>query len=316
MAAMKALESAGDASVVPLLCETAAGSRGPEQAAARTALGSLKGRSVDEAVIALLGTQPSEQIQAELLLAAADRRIFAAKPLIASSLGSSSPRIRLQALRALRTIGTPSDIPAVLDVLISARADEAERAEAEQTTALLAQKIANPDRRATAVSARLNSETEPQLRVRLIGVLARIGDNSTLVLVRRALGDGNADVYDAAVRALAAWPTAAARDDVLLLARDSRNETHRLLAIRGLIRLVGLDRYRRPEAAVADLKQAAGFSWRPEEQKLVLAALVPFACNDALEFATGLAREPAVKAEAEAAIAKIKAALNARRIAT
>ena len=309
IAAIKALESAGDASTVPVLCETAAKTRGAEQTAARSALAGLKGRAVDEAVVAMMANQPSEEVQGELLLAMADRRIFAAKPVIASSLGSSSARIRLQALRAMRTIGTPSDIPAVLDVLAATR-DEASRAEAEQTTALLAQKIANPNGRSSAVKARLNGEKDPQVRDRQLGVLARIGDNSALPTVRDALGEADADVYDAAVRALAAWPTSAARDDVMLLARDSRNETHRLLAIRGLVRIIGLDRYRLPEAAVADLRQAAGFSWRPDEQKLVLAALVQFACADALEFATGFLREPSVKAEAQAAIEKIKPRLG------
>ncbi len=93
---------------------------------------------------------------------------------------------------------------------------------------------------------------------------------------------------DAAARALTAWPTVTARDDVLKLARDSKDETHRLLAIGGLVRLVGLEAYRRPEAAVADLKQASGLAWRPEERKLVLGALAAFPCRDALDLATGL----------------------------
>ena len=44
IAAMQALESTGGASVVPLLLETAARTRGDDQAAARSTLGMLKGR--------------------------------------------------------------------------------------------------------------------------------------------------------------------------------------------------------------------------------------------------------------------------------
>ena len=117
---------------------------------------------------------------------------------------------------------------------------------------------------------------------------------------------------DAAVRALTAWPTTAARDDVLKLARDARDETYRLLAITGLVRIVTLDLYRDPDAAVADLRQAASFSWRPEEQKLVLGALVQFPCRAALDLATSFEREPAVTAEAAAAIKKIQESLAAR----
>ena len=95
------------------------------------------------------------------------------------------------------------------------------------------------------------------------------------------------------------------------LARDSRNETHRLLAIASSrADHYGLDKHREPAAAVADLRSAAGFSWRPEEQKLVLGALAQFPCRDALDLANGFLREPSVKTEAEAAIVKINEKLK------
>ena len=190
-------------------------------------------------------------------------------------------------LRSLRSIGTPSDIPAVLDIVVKSD-DEAERGEAEATVGALAQKIVNADNRSGMVRMRLNTEKNAAARVRLIGVLPLIGDASALPVLRAALADSDAEVYDAAVRALAAWPTSAARDDVFRLARDSRNETHRLLAIRALVRTITLDKHREPAAAVADLRSAAGFSWRPEEQKLVLGALAQFPCRDALDLANGL----------------------------
>jgi HEAT repeat protein len=311
IAAMKALASTGGPTEVPFLAQAAASARGTEQAAARTALGSLKGREVDAAILALMAQKPSEDVQAELLTAIADRRVYAAKGVIASALTSPSPRIRLSALKAIRAIGTPSDMPAALD-LFAKSDDEVERTEAGKTTAALALKIASPDGRAGAIRARVTSEKDPQVRARYIGLLPLVGDNSTLPLLRRMLEASDADVVDAAVRALTAWPTSAAREDVLQLARDLRNETHRLLAITGLVRIIALDRYRDPEAAVADLRQAAGFSWRPEEQKLVLGALGQFPCRDALELATGFLREPTVAAEAEAAIKKLQAALKGK----
>jgi hypothetical protein len=63
---------------------------------------------------------------------------------------------------------------------------------------------------------------------------------------------------------------------------------------------------------VGDLRQAASFSWRPEEQKLVLGALVQFPCREALELAASYERVPAVAAEAAAAIEKLRDALAAK----
>jgi HEAT repeat protein len=309
IAALKALESVGDASSVPFLAETAAKSRGAEQSAARSALRMLKGRPADDAVLALLAQKPGDDIQGELLLAIADRRIFAAKSTVAASLNASSAGVRLQALRALRTIGTPSDIPAVLDLLLQS-GDDKEQTEAATTTALLAQKIANPDGRANAVKERLAANKDPKARVRLYGVLSRIGDDSALPLLREALQEQNEEILDAAVRALAAWPTPAAKADVALLAQKSKNETHRLLALRGLVRMVGLERYQKPESAVAELKRAARLAKRPEEKKLLLGVLPRFACPEALAFAESFARDGSVKAEAQAAINKIKPRLS------
>lgn len=304
IAALKALESTGGPTVVPLLAETAASARGPEQTAARTALGALKGREVDEAILALVARQPPDDVAGELIRTLADRRMYPAKRVVAGALASTSLRVRVEALRALRTLGTPSDVPAVLDLLLEST-DEPEQTEAETTIVALTQKIASPDGRSDTVTARLDTVETPEERVRLIKVLPQIGDSRALPVLRAALADDDPDVFDAAVRAFTAWPTSSARDDVLTLARDSRNETHRLLAIRAFIRIIGRDPYRDPDAAVADLRLAAGFSWRPDEQKLVLGELAKFPCQDALDLAEGFLKEASVAAEAQAAIDNI-----------
>lgn len=311
LAGMKALASTGGAREVPFVAQAAATTRGAEQVLARTTLGAMKGRDVDAAILALVAQAPPEEIHAELLAAIADRWLYAAKSVVAAAMASASPRIRRSALRAIRPIGTPSDIPAALDLFAKTN-DELERAEAGNTVAALAQKISGAGGRAAAIRLRLTTAKDPAVRARYLSLLAQVGDNSTLPLLRRALEDSDAEVRDAAVRALIAWPNATARDDVLELARDARDETHRLLAITALVRLVTLDRYRDPQAAVADLRQAASFSWRPEEQKLVLGALVQFPCREALDLATSFEREPAVEAEAAAAIKKLQEAMAAK----
>jgi HEAT repeat protein len=153
-------------------------------------------------------------------------------------------------------------------------------------------------------------EEDPKARARLYRVLGRFGDDSSLPLLRAALDEPNEEIVDAAARTLIAWPTPAAWDDVTQLARKSTNETHRLLAIQGLVRMISLERYRRPEAAVADLRKVNSLASRPEEQKLILGILPRFACLEALELAGDLLEEPSVKAEAKAAAARIKVRLE------
>jgi HEAT repeat protein len=288
------------------LARTAARTRGVEQAAARAALGALKGRTVDADIVALLGQKPADDLANELLLGVAERRVFLARSAVVGLLASPARSVRAQALKTLRVIGTPSDVAPVLDFLL-ATDDDGERVAAENAIGALTAKVGNPDARARLVRARLTPKLAPAGRVRVIGAFPVIGDNSVLPAVRAALDDPDADVVDAAVRALAAWPTPAVRGDLRRLARTSVVETHRLLALQGLVRVIGLEPYRSPEDGVADLAEALGLATRPEERKLVLGALPTFACGAALDLATKLVQDPEVQAEAQAAVERITA---------
>jgi len=305
MAALKALEKAGDASVVLSLAQTAAVPPRLEQTAARTSLWGLKGKDVDERILSLLAEQMDEGVLAELVQSVGERRIFAGKSLAAQQTESPSSKVRAQALRALRAIGTPSDIPGLLDLLLKTPA-EADQIAIENSVVGLAQKISNPNGRAGAVRALLAPESGITNRAPLYRVLGKIGDGSSLLLLREALLDKDPGIIEAAVRALASWPTATARDDVFEIARTSKNEVHKVLALRGFVRMVGLDRYRLPEASVMDLENALQLVSRPEERKLILGVLPDFACPEALKAAAMLLKDNEVKDEAKLALDKIQ----------
>ena len=309
IAGLKALEKVGDASTVPFLAEAAAQSLGQEQKAARTSLWGLKGREVDEAVMSLLSEQSSGDLLSELVLSIGERRIFAGKSLLVEQLSSPADKVRQEALRALKVIGTPSDVPGLLDLLLRTES-EPEQMEIENAAAALAAKIADPQARSGAVKTRLESVTGAKSRRALLSVLGKIGDDSSLSLLRQALADPDADVVEAAVRVLADWPTATARDDLLKIATALNTDVHKFLALRAYIRLTGLEKFRSPEAAVKDLKQALDLAVRPEERKLVLGVLPDFACPDALKLAETLLADETIKAEAQAAVDKIKEILE------
>jgi HEAT repeat protein len=304
IAALKALEKTGDASVVQYLAETAAASPQSEQAVARASLRGLKGEDIDEAILSLLAVRSDEAVQTELVQSIEERRIFAGKSLVAKFADASSAKVRGQAYRAMRAIGTPSDIPGLLEILLKTE-NEAERLGIENAITGLAQKISDPNGRADAVRAKLDLEKDGQKRGRLLRVLGKIGDESSLSLLREALEDPNAEVVDAAVRSLANWPTPAARDDVREIARTSKNEVLRVLALQAYVRMTGQEKYRSPKAAVRDLKKALKLATRPEEKKLILGVLPSFASPKALKLAATLLGDKDVKEEASVAVNKI-----------
>ncbi len=311
LAALRAIARAGDGKAVLFLANKSARTSGPEQEAAREALARMKGLDVDAAVLEHLAKATDDTVKAELVQAASVRRIGAAKPVLMGLVASGSPALKARAAAALRTLGVQADIPALLD-LLGGLEDETAREAMQETVAAVARTNPRELARAGEVEARLGAEKDPKKRADLLRVLGKVGDDSALAPVRAALGDPDGTVADAAVRALADWPTVAARDDVLEIARTALVLNHRVLAMRAYIRMIGLEPNRLPEAAAADLLKVLALSTRTEEKLLILGLLGRFPCVTSLKTAESLLSDPAVAAEAKLAADRIRKALGAK----
>jgi type 1 glutamine amidotransferase/HEAT repeat protein len=318
VAALKALAKVGDAGTVRFLVERAAGTRGEEQSASRVSLATLPGKDIDEAIVFGLAGFPGDAAKNELIRAVGERRISAAKGHLMSLAGSGSLQNGLEAVKALRGIASPADIPALLGILVE-MSEETAQEEMGNTIAALAQEIRDPHSRASAVEGLLapppNSKTQPvrdaKKRCLLFRSLGKIGDDSALPLLRAALKDENPEIRDAVIRALVDWPNPTPVDDVLAVARNTKDLTHQVLALRGYVRMIGLAKFQSPDAAVASLKTALNLASRPEEIKLVLGTLTDFACPEALALAESLLNTEGVQEEAQSAITAIKEKLDA-----
>ena len=309
LAALRSIATAGDGKYVIFLATKAARTAGAEQDAAREALARLKGKDADAAVLSHISKTSDDAIKAELVRAASERRIAAAKPALMDMLKSAGPALKPRAATALRTIAGTPDLPDLLAVLAGLD-DEAARDAMKDTIAAVARTNPRELARSGPVKTRLAGETDPVKKADLLRVLGKIGDDSALALVRAALSDPDPGVVDAAVRALSEWPTVTARNDVFEIARTSVALSHRVLAVRAFVRMIGQEPYRNPEGAAADLLQVLAISPRPEEKRLVLGALVRFPCVTGLKTAESLLSDPTVAAEAKLAADRIRAALK------
>lgn len=310
--ALRGLGLIGGGASVEKLAHAAAVSSGTEQAVARESLTRMKGRDIDRALTSLLASSSGDGLKAEFIRAIAERRVCDAKPALMSTLGSPNTptALKLKAAAALRNLVAISDVPALAKLLLLLD-DETLREAVEDATASAANSDPRIADRSGYVAGLCAGEKEADKKAVLLRVLGKIGDDKSLAVVRVSLTDPA--VSSAACRALADWPTVAARDDVLTLASrpvGGADPTAKVLALRAYIRMVGLEPFRAPEAAVADLEKALGLATRPEEKKLALAALATFPCENGLKIASALAADPATKAEAEAAVGKIEKALG------
>jgi HEAT repeat protein len=311
LAALRSIAAAGDGKFVVFLATKAARTAGVEQDAAREALARLKGKDADAAVLSHISKTSDDTVKAELVRAASERRIAAAKPALMDMLKSAGPALKTRAAAALRTIAGTPDLPGLLAGLAGLD-DEAAREALQDTIAAVARTNPRELARSGPVKARLAGETDPRRRADLLRILGKIGDDSALALVRAALSDPDPGVVDAAVRALSEWPTVTARNDVFEIARTSVALGHRVLAVRAFVRMIGQEPYRNSEGAAADLLQVLAISPRPEEKRLVLGALVRFPCVTGLKTAESLLSDSTVAAEAKLAADRIRIALGAK----
>jgi len=131
----------------------------------------------------------------------------------------------------------------------------------------------------------------------LLRILCSVGGAKAFAVVRVAASDADADLREAALRALCDWPSPEALPDLEKLAQSAPTPKLKILALRGYIRLVASQET--PAAAkVAALRQAFGWAGRDEERRLALAALASVPSAEALAFAATCLDNASLKDEA------------------
>ncbi len=309
VAALRALGQLGGVANVLLLAERAAAGKGAEQKAAREGLYRLRGAEVDAAILKNLPSA-NPAIKAELIDAIGERNIAGAVETLLKAGKDENRKVRLEALRVLRIVAKPEDMPALVNLLLETE-NEADRGEAEKMVAAVAHKIEDKARQSAAVQAVLPNVKNAPDRASLLRVLGRIGDAGSLPTLRDALASKEPQVQDAAIRALADWPTAEPVPDLLKLAQTSANQVHRVVALRGFVRLLGLESDRTAEQTIDLYKKAMDLASDATEKKRVLAGLANTKSLAALNMAAAYLDDVGLHLEAESAAVRIAPAVVA-----
>ncbi len=303
IAALKAIGQLGDASSVNLLAQTAAATRGAEQKAARESLYRLRGPEVDGAVLAGI-TKAEPKTKVELIKSAGERNISQGVSVLLNTAKDSDRKVRLESFKVLKVIAGPEHLPALIELLLDLRSSS-EANEARKMIAAVAHKIEDKNRQAEAVLAVLPSVKDVQKQCSLLSVLGKIGDSSALPRLRKALTSDNTESKGAAIRALAEWPTSEPAADLLKAAQNSENRVHRILALRGSVRLLGLDSGRGAEETIEMYKKAMSLAPDAGEKKRVLSGLANTKSLGALQMSADYIEDKILFREAEFAVVKI-----------
>jgi HEAT repeat protein len=303
IAALKAIGQLGDASIVTLLAQTAANSKSEEQKAARESLYRLRDLRVDKEILTLISSADT-LVKAELIRSIAQRNIEAGVETLLKTAADADTTISIESFKALKVIAKEKDLPALIEQLLTIDR-ESIRNEAEKTIAAVVVKNENKKRRSELVLAALAKAKDTEDRCSLLRVLGRIGDDSSIPAIQTALKSNDSKEQDSAIRVLSNWLNPMPINDLLTIAQTSKNQIHRILALRGFVRLIALDENRPADEAIRMYQQAMELSENASERKIVLSGLANVKSLAALEMAASYLNDSDLQQEAEAAVVKI-----------
>jgi hypothetical protein len=158
----------------------------------------------------------------------------------------------------------------------------------------------------SAYSASPSTESQ----VSLLEVMGQSSNDAALPVLRGSLIDANPEIARGAILALTNWETPAALADLYAIAKDGKDPTLKILALRGYIRMIGLRSGRPVADTVRLLANALELSNEAAEKRSVLALLPAYPSEQSLQLAQALLRDESVGSEAKAAVTRLQSAIG------
>jgi HEAT repeat protein len=277
--------------------QAAAAADGREKQVARASLVRLRADNVDAALMRFVGSG-DPKVRVEAIQALAGRGVSQAVGELLKAAKDEDETVRHEAIRTLGVLAGESALDTLVALAVKP-GDAKDRPSIEQAIGTVFKRVADKDSQAESVIAAL-SRAPVDAKPMLLRLLGRPATTKALKAVRAALKDTNAEVTDAAVRTLAEWPDAAPAEQLLVLARNSQNRAHKVLALRGYVRMAGMSK--NPTAMYI---RAMELAERPDDRKLVLGGLGSASSAQALTLVERYIKDGNLQAEAALAAVQI-----------
>ena len=294
-AALEALQVLGNQHSLPVVTGALAAKDKETRDAARATLVRLEGDGIDTSILASMKSADSEA-RAALVGILAERGAKEKLPeLLEIARSDADAKVRTAAVEALGNLSGYDQLGAVLGLLLNAKAD-GERTAAEDALVKIARQNEDAEKRAAPVLA-AQSQAGGEAKVSLVRVLGRLeGKPAREALTGMATG-GEGDAQTAAIRALADWSSPEPMDTLAGIAKDGKTNSHKVLALRGFIKQIGMKKASAAEK-VALYKNAMQLATRDDERRQVLAGLGGVGHPDALTMIEEAGKNEALADEA------------------
>ncbi|UCD52211.1 MAG: HEAT repeat domain-containing protein [Phycisphaerales bacterium] len=294
VAALKAIAEIDHVSAVPILTALLADSNRPVADAAQEALGSLTGDAADAAVMEMFRSADTGKRLAALELMER-RRMTQAVPVLLKAADDVDTKVRPAAIKMVGELGGSAQLSALLDALLKLQTSgdlEAMR----QALSDVCGKAGNPESCSGKLIGRLD-QARPAQKIVLLRVLSGVGGQDALKAVRRAVGDSDAEVHAAAIRALGSWKTTDAAPLLLALAKEAATPSDRAMSLRAYLGMAA--RRDLPVAQrLAMCREAQKMVQRDGEKRLLLGTLGGINSAEALSVIAPYLNDAAIRQEA------------------
>ena len=306
-AAIDAIASLGSRAAVPPLVALLGGEDAKERQAIQLALQRVRGEGVEEEIGRAI-TRAKPVAKVALLEVIASRGATSLTNDVLACATDGDANVRRAAIETLGALGDTRTLPKIVELLLAADASRV-RETAEKALTSVCLRIDD-----VTVCSEVVAGAIPRANVKAHGsilrVLARLGGQRSLDAVRAAWGSPDEELKDAAVRALAEWRDAQAADDLKRIAKESDKLTHKVLALRGFVRVLGLPSDRPSAETLALLREAMEIASRVDDKKMVLGGLSSVPHIDALRWGLSYLEKDTFREEAAAAVVGVARAIN------
>ncbi|OGV67022.1 MAG: hypothetical protein A2283_01220 [Lentisphaerae bacterium RIFOXYA12_FULL_48_11] len=303
IAAIRALAELGDASNVELLAGLVKGG-GDVGKAAVESLARLKGKGVSDAITKTLANVDAAS-RATLIGSLAERQSPEIIPDLMKYADDVDETVRAETMKALGALIQEKEIPVLIGMMLKAKPERV-RTAAEQAVQMASAKVKGEGKRVEPLVAAMK-DAKVEERAVILHCLGRLGGDKALEIVRANIKDKDENVQDAAIRAMADWTDEGALADLRELSKTAPKENLKIIAFRGLVKLIALPANvkKSPAKTAKALAEAMSLASRPDEKKLVLGSLSGIADLAALDAAQKCIQDETLKTEAELACVKI-----------
>ncbi len=306
--AYKALALSGNSQSVLLLAGASSTSSGKEKTIAREALYRLSAGGVDQDIIKSISTS-ADPVKAELIRSTSERDIKEAVPVLLKELGNTESDLRIESIKALRQLAGPENLDQLLGLHTSAKTD-LERNELEKTIITVAKRIPENQSQVAPLIDRLDKIDKNTIRASYIRMMGKIGDPTSLPIVRASLTSEKTDIRESAIRALSDWPDAQVLEDLQAIITSTDNQKHHVIAFRGHVRLISADENLTDQEKSKMFKQSMKLAINTDEKRMVFSGIADVPTLEAFNFVTPYLDDQEVSSEAEIAVIKIARKLD------